>query len=34
MTVFHWIIPALWLVFLAYWAVSAIGVKRNVEATA
>ena len=34
MTVFHWIIPALWLVFLAYWAVSAFGVKRNIEATA
>jgi protein-S-isoprenylcysteine O-methyltransferase Ste14 len=34
MTVLHWIIPALWLIFLAYWAVSAIGVKRNVEATA
>src|ERR1700693_5894736 len=34
MMVFHWIIPALWLLFLAYWIVSAIGVKRNVEATA
>jgi protein-S-isoprenylcysteine O-methyltransferase Ste14 len=34
MTIFHWIIPALWLLFLAYWVVSAIGVKRNVEATA
>jgi protein-S-isoprenylcysteine O-methyltransferase Ste14 len=31
MTIVHWIIPALWLVFVAYWAISAIGVKRNVE---
>jgi protein-S-isoprenylcysteine O-methyltransferase Ste14 len=34
MTTAHWIIPALWLVFLAYWAFAAIGVKRNVAATA
>jgi protein-S-isoprenylcysteine O-methyltransferase Ste14 len=34
MTIAHWIIPALWLVFLAYWAIAAIGVKRNVRATA
>ena len=34
MTAFRWIIPALWLVFLAYWAISAIGVKRSVGATA
>ena len=34
MTIVHWIIPALWLVFIAYWAIAAIGVKRNVEATA
>jgi protein-S-isoprenylcysteine O-methyltransferase Ste14 len=33
MTIAHWLIPALWLVFLVYWAVAAIGVKRNVEAT-
>jgi protein-S-isoprenylcysteine O-methyltransferase Ste14 len=34
MTIAHWLIPALWLVFLAYWAIAAIGVKRNVRATA
>jgi protein-S-isoprenylcysteine O-methyltransferase Ste14 len=34
MTVVHWIIPALWLLFAAYWAIAAIGVKRNVEAAA
>jgi len=34
MTIAHWLIPALWLVFLAYWAIAAVGVKRNVEATA
>lgn len=33
MAIAHWIIPALWLVFLVYWAIAAIGVKRNVEAT-
>ena len=33
MTIVHWIIPALWVVFLAYWAIAAIGVKRNVVAT-
>jgi protein-S-isoprenylcysteine O-methyltransferase Ste14 len=34
MTILFWIIPALWLVFLAYWAISAIGAKRNVQTTA
>jgi protein-S-isoprenylcysteine O-methyltransferase Ste14 len=33
MTIARWMIPALWLVFLAYWAISAIGAKRNVAAT-
>lgn len=33
MTIVHWTIPALWLIFLAYWAIAAIGVKRNVGAT-
>jgi protein-S-isoprenylcysteine O-methyltransferase Ste14 len=33
MTVSHWIISALWLVFLAYWAIAAIGAKRNIDAT-
>jgi protein-S-isoprenylcysteine O-methyltransferase Ste14 len=33
MTIIHWIIPALWLVFLAYWAIAAIGVKRNAAVT-
>ena len=32
MTIVHWIIAALWLVFLGYWAIAAIGVKRNVKA--
>lgn len=34
MTVLRWIIPALWLVFLVYWAISAIGVKRSIRGTA
>ncbi len=34
MTIVRWIIPALWLVFLAYWAIAAVGVKRNVVAAA
>jgi protein-S-isoprenylcysteine O-methyltransferase Ste14 len=29
MTIFQWIIPALWLMFLVYWAVSALGAKRT-----
>ena len=33
MTIVHWIIAALWIVFLAYWAIAAIGAKRNVEGT-
>ncbi len=33
MTIVHWIIGAFWLVFLAYWAIAAIGVKRNVATT-
>ena len=33
MTIVHWIIGALWLVFLAYWVIAAIGVKRNIAAT-
>ncbi len=32
MTSIRWIIPALWLVFLVYWAIAAIGVKRSVKA--
>ena len=31
MTSIRWIIPALWLVFLVYWAIAAVGVKRNVK---
>ena len=34
MSIFHWIIAALWLLLLAYWAIAAIGVKRSVDATA
>jgi protein-S-isoprenylcysteine O-methyltransferase Ste14 len=34
MTIFQWIIPALWLLFAVYWAVSAIGAKRSLGTTA
>ncbi|MBV9560729.1 MAG: isoprenylcysteine carboxylmethyltransferase family protein [Bradyrhizobium sp.] len=34
MTVFRLIIPALWLVLIAYWAISAVFAKRNVQTTA
>lgn len=30
MNIYRWLIAALWLVFFAYWAVSAIGVKRSI----
>jgi protein-S-isoprenylcysteine O-methyltransferase Ste14 len=30
MIIYNWLINALWLVFIAYWAVSAGGVKRNI----
>jgi hypothetical protein len=30
MTIYHELIAALWLAFLAYWAISAGGAKRNV----
>jgi protein-S-isoprenylcysteine O-methyltransferase Ste14 len=33
-TIVHWIIPALWLVFIVYWAIAAIGVKRTVDTAA
>jgi hypothetical protein len=33
MTIFQWTIPALWLVFIIYWGVSALGVKRNLGVT-
>ena len=33
MAIVHWIILALWFVFLAYWAIAAIGVKRNIVGT-
>jgi protein-S-isoprenylcysteine O-methyltransferase Ste14 len=34
MTVFRLIIPALWLIFIGYWAISAVFAKRNVQTTA
>jgi protein-S-isoprenylcysteine O-methyltransferase Ste14 len=34
MTIFQWIIPALWLLFLVYWAISAIGAKRSLGTSA
>jgi protein-S-isoprenylcysteine O-methyltransferase Ste14 len=33
MTVFHLIIPALWLAFAAYWGISALSAKRNLGIT-
>jgi protein-S-isoprenylcysteine O-methyltransferase Ste14 len=33
MTVFRWIIPALWLLFAAYWGISALSAKRSVGIT-
>ncbi len=30
MTIYNWLIIALWLALVAYWAVSAVGVKRNI----
>jgi protein-S-isoprenylcysteine O-methyltransferase Ste14 len=34
MTIFQWIIAALWLVFIAYWGISALSAKRNLGVTA
>jgi len=34
MTIFQWIIPALWLFFVVYWAISAFGAKRSLGAAA
>jgi protein-S-isoprenylcysteine O-methyltransferase Ste14 len=34
MTIFQWIIPALWLLFIVYWAVSAVSAKRSLGVTA
>jgi protein-S-isoprenylcysteine O-methyltransferase Ste14 len=31
MPVFHWIVLALWLVFIIYWGLSALGAKRSVR---
>jgi protein-S-isoprenylcysteine O-methyltransferase Ste14 len=33
MSILHWIIVAAWLVFIAYWAIAAVGAKRNVTGT-
>jgi protein-S-isoprenylcysteine O-methyltransferase Ste14 len=30
-TIYSWLILALWLIFIAYWALSAIGAKRNLS---
>jgi protein-S-isoprenylcysteine O-methyltransferase Ste14 len=32
MTIFQWIIPALWLVFIIYWGISALSAKRSLGA--
>ena len=34
MTIFQWIIPALWLLFAVYWGISALGAKRSIGTTA
>lgn len=34
MTIFQWIIPALWLVFIIYWGISALSAKRSLGVTA
>ncbi len=34
MTIFHWIISALWLLFVLYWAIAAIRTKRTVKTPA
>lgn len=34
MTIFQWAIPALWLVFIVYWAISALSAKRSLGPTA
>ena len=34
MTIFQWIIPALWLLFAVYWAASALGAKRSLGTSA
>ena len=31
MTIFDWIIPALWLLFVLYWAIAAFSAKRTVK---
>ncbi|MBV9458884.1 MAG: hypothetical protein JO141_15385, partial [Bradyrhizobium sp.] len=33
MTIFQWIIAALWLVFIAYWGISALSAKRSLGIT-
>ena len=34
MTIFHWIILISWLVFIGYWAISAIGVRKDITKNA
>jgi isoprenylcysteine carboxyl methyltransferase (ICMT) family protein YpbQ len=34
MTIFQWAIPAVWLVFFIYWAISALSAKRSLGLTA
>lgn len=34
MTIFHWIISALWLLFVLYWAIAALSTKRTVKTRA
>lgn len=33
MTPYNWLIPALWVLFIAYWAFMALGAKRNLESS-
>ncbi len=34
MSTFHWIIAALWLLFIVYWAIAAVSAKRTIKTTA
>lgn len=31
MTIFDWLVPLFWLAFIAYWLISARGVKKNIK---
>ena len=33
MSIYSWLIVLFWFIFLAYWLISAMGVKKNVHST-